>query len=346
MRFFFHKIIFILNLVAIVSLLSSIISPFINPNLFWPISFFGLFFPIIITLCVFFSIFWFFHNKKYLWINIIFLMISSPFLLRYIAVNKTNTFNKEGIKVMSYNVRLFNKWEWIKDNKIKEKSIDFINNQDLDIICIQEYYDPHRDLELDFKYSHIGLQKKQEDWHMAIYSNYPQINKKTVEIDGLKMNNSCIYSDIVINLDTVRVYNIHLASNFFQKKDFDYLISVETEKVKNGVIGIGKKLKYSFERRGREVNQIKSHMNSCPYPIILCGDFNDTPVSYAYQKLGENMTDAFLDSGNGFGASFSKIPTLRIDYIFLNKGFKSYDFTTHEEEFSDHRAVSCLLKLN
>ena len=73
-------------------------------------------------------------------------MISSPFLLRYIAVNKTNTFHKEGIKVMSYNVRLFNKWEWIKDNKIKEKSIDFINNQDLDIICIQEYYDPHRDL--------------------------------------------------------------------------------------------------------------------------------------------------------------------------------------------------------
>ena len=104
MRFFFHQIIFILNLVVIISLFASLISPFINPNLFWPISFFGLFFPIIITLCVFFSIFWFFHNKKYLWINIILLIVSSPFLLRYIVVNNTNIFDGKGIKVMSYNV--------------------------------------------------------------------------------------------------------------------------------------------------------------------------------------------------------------------------------------------------
>ena len=116
-------------------------------------------------------------------------------------------------------LRLFNKWEWIRDNKIKEKSVNFINNQDLDIICIQEYYDPLRDLELDFKYSHIGLQKKSEDWHMAIYSNYPQINKKTVEIDGSKMNNNT-FSDIVINFDTIRVYNIHLKIKFLSKKRF------------------------------------------------------------------------------------------------------------------------------
>ena len=137
---------------------------------------------------------------------------------------------------------------------------------------------------------------------MAIYSNYPQINKKTVEIDGLKMNNSCIYSDIVINLDTVRVYNIHLASNFFQDKDLDYLISAEKEKVKSGMVDIGKKLKFSFERRGREVDQIKKHIKNSPYPIIICGDFNDTPVSYAYQQLGYNMKDAFIESGNGLGA--------------------------------------------
>ena len=87
-------------------------------------------------------------------------------------------------------------------------------------------------------------------------------------------------------------------------------------------------------------------MKNCPYPIIICGDFNDTPVSYAYQQLGDNMIDAFLESGNGIGASFSKIPTLRIDYIFLNKDFKSFGFTTHEEEFSDHRAISCSFKIN
>ena len=92
---------------------------------------------------------------------------------------------------------MFNKWEWIIFNKIKEKSVNFINNQDLDIICIQEYYDPLRDLELDFKYSHIGLQKKIR-LAPCLYSNYPQINKKTVEIDGSKMNNEWIYQILLL----------------------------------------------------------------------------------------------------------------------------------------------------
>ena len=346
MKKFLHHIIFFINSIIILSLFSSLISPFINPNLFWPISFFGLFFPIIISLSIILTVFWYFYNRKYIWINIIFLFVSIPFLTRYIAYNNDNFFEKNGIKVMSYNVRLFNKWGWIEEDNIKQESINFINNQDLDIICIQEYYNPNNDLELNFKYSHIGIQKRKEDWHMAIYSKYPQINKKTVNIDGARMNNSCIYSDIVVNDDTIRVYNIHLASNFFQKKDLDYIISAEKEKVKSGVLGIGKKLKYSFERRGREVSQIKDHIKNSPYPIIICGDFNDTPVSYAYQQLGYNMKDAFIESGKGIGASFIKIPTLRIDYIFLDKKFRSYNFTTHGQKFSDHRAISCSIILD
>ena len=94
------------------------------------------------------------------------------------------------------------------------------------------------------------------------------------------------------------------------------------------------------------MDQIKKHMDSSPYSIIICGDFNDTPVSYAYQKLGENKKDAFLESGNGIGASFNKIPTLRIDYILIDKELTSSSFSTHQEKFSDHRAISSTIKLN
>ena len=345
MKKFFYFTIFFLNSLIILSLISSLISPFINPNLFWPISFFGLFFPIIISFCLIFTVFWYFFNHKCFWVNFICLLLSIPFLSRYIAFNNNST-NENDIKVMSYNVRLFNKWGWIDKGNIKQELVSFINNQDLDIICIQEYYNHNKDLELNFEYSHIGIQKRKEDWHMAIYSNFPQINKETVIIDGAKMNNSCIYSDIVVFDDTIRVYNIHLASNFFQDKDLEYIISAEKEKVKTGMIGIGKKLKYSFERRGREVSQIKKHIKSSPYPIIICGDFNDTPISYAYQQLGYNMKDAFIESGNGFGASFTKIPTLRIDYILIDKKFKAVNFTTHPEKFSDHRAISSSIVLD
>ena len=345
MKKLLHYIIFFFNSLILLSLFSSLLSPFVNPNTFWPISFFGLFFPIIFCLCIFFSIYWFFYNKKYFLVNLVLILISIPYGSRYIAVNLEES-TKEGINVMSYNVRLFNKWKWINEDGIKEKTVQFINKQNLDILCIQEYYNPGKNLKLDFKFSHIGLQKRKEDWHMAIYSKYPQIHKQPVNIDGARMNNSCIFSDIVIEKDTIRVYNIHLASNFFQRRDLDYIISIEKEKVKNGIVGIGKKLKYSFERRGREVDQIKKHMDSSPYPIIICGDFNDTPVSYAYQKLGENKKDAFLESGNGIGASFNKIPTLRIDYILIDEELKSSSFSTHQEKFSDHRAISSTIKLN
>lgn len=345
MRRLLHYTLFFFNSLILLSLFSSLLSPFVNPNTFWPISFFGLFFPVILCLCILFSIYWFLYNKKYIWINLVLILASIPYGSRYFAVNLEKS-TQEGINVMSYNVRLFNKWKWINEDGIKEKTVQFINNQDLDILCIQEYYNPDKDLKLDFEFSHIGLQKRKEDWHMAIYSKYPQIQKQTVNIDGARMNNSCIFSDIVIERDTIRVYNIHLASNFFQRRDLDYIISTEKEKVKNGIVGIGKKLKYSFERRGREVDQIKKHMDKSPYPIIICGDFNDTAVSYAYQKLGENKKDAFLESGKGIGASFSKIPTLRIDYILLDKQLKSNSFTTHQEDFSDHRAISSIIKLN
>ena len=345
MRKFLHHIVFFINSIVLLGLVSSLISPFINPNTFWPISFFGLFFPVIVLSIFLLSIFWFFSNKKFLWINLVILLITTPFLSRYFAVNP-ETLTDEGINIMSYNVRQFNKWNWIDVKNVDEKIIDFVNEEKVDVFCIQEYYNPRADLNFNFEYSHIGLQKSTKDWHMAIYSNYPQINKSTVSIDGERMNNTCIFSDIIIKDDTIRVYNIHLASNFFNRKDFNNLISPKTEKVKDGILGISKKLKYSFSRRGKEVEKIKKHMNNSPYPIIICGDFNDTPVSYAYRELSENKKDAFIESGNGIGATFTKIPSLRIDYIFYDEKFNSSQFNTHQEELSDHRAISSKIILD
>ena len=335
------------NIIMLFTLVFSLLSPFVNPNLFWPISFFGLFFPIILFVILLLFIYSIFYNKKLMWINLVFILISSPYLIRYISLNKENK-TEEGIHIMSYNVRLFNKWGWIKEDDIDRKIIHFVNNKKVDIFCIQEYYNPNDKLNFNFNDSHIGLQKNKDNWRMAIYSNYPQINKQTVNIDGARMNNTCIFSDIKIDKDTIRVYNIHLASNFFQSRDFEFMTSteLEKEKIKNGVIGVVKRLKKSFKNRGKEVEQIKEHMRKSPYPIIVCGDFNDTPVSYAYRELSENKKDAFIESGNGIGATFTKIPSLRIDYIFYDKKFNSSQFNTHQENFSDHRAISCKVKLN
>ena len=264
--------------------------------------------------------------------------------------NKTdqNYYEKDSAKVMSYNVRLFNKYNWINKEDVDEKIINLVESEEVDILCLQEYYDPEQKLKFKFKYSHIGIQRDEEQWHMAIYSNHPQIKKETVEINGEKMNNTCIYSDIKINNDTIRIYNIHLASNYFSKKDMEFIHSphFEKENIQSGILGVSKRLKASFITRSQEVEYIKYHIKKCPYRTIICGDFNDTPVSYAYQQLIENKKDAFLESGNGIGGTHFKIPTLRIDYILHSESLNSINFTTHQQELSDHRAISTKITLS
>ena len=181
---------------------------------------------------------------------------------------------------------------------------------------------------------------------MAIYSKYNQINKGTVSIKGERMNNTCIFSDMIIDKDTIRVYNIHLASNWFDKSDLAFMENpkMSKEAIKKGVFGIAKRLKKSFQKRAMQAEVIKGHMKNSPYPIVLCGDLNDTPNSFAYHKISEGLQDSFLEKGKGFGSTFlGKIPFLRIDYILHSPSIKTHSFITHKEKLSDHKAIESKL---
>jgi endonuclease/exonuclease/phosphatase family metal-dependent hydrolase len=137
-----------------------------------------------------------------------------------------------------------------------------------------------------------------------------------------------------------------LASNWFKNSDYSFLQNPKKETLKKGIKGIVERMKSSYKNRAEEARAIKEHMQSSPYPIILCGDFNDTPLSYAYNTISENLKDAFKESGKGIGQSFVKIPALRIDYILHNESFSSYNYKRHKQKLSDHYAVSCEVDIN
>ena len=346
MKKFFHYTILFINSFALFGIFLSLISPFMNPNVFWIISFFGWFFPVFVISLFAFSIFWFFYNKKYMWINLIFLILSSSYTSRFISISSSDSTGEE-INIMSYNVRLFNKWNWLDIENVDEEIMKFVDKERVDIFCIQEYYNPKKDLNFNFKHSTINREGSKENQHLAIYSNYEIVND-AINNDIENMNNTCIFADIIIDTDTIRVYNIHLASNLFNPDDIKSIVSteIEKEKIKNGIFGFTKRIKSSFKTREKEVRLIKKHIENSPYPTIICGDFNDTPISYAYQKLRKNKLDGFIESGNGFGSTFTKIPFLRIDYILYDQKFSSSDFITHQEILSDHRAISLKIKLD
>lgn len=340
-----NKILYLINSICLLLLILSYLSPYISPIDFWPISFFGLLFPFFYIINSLFLLYWIFNLKRPVWANLIILLIGIQHIDLFIGFNDSVREEKNSFKILSYNVRLFNRYEWIPKSDIKSDIIDLIKREEADIVCIQESYNDNKIPKLGYKYRHIGLQNKESKLHMAIYSKYPQIAKNTVSIKGKKMNNTCIYSDIIINTDSVRVYNIHLASNWFKRSDYSFLKNPKKEKLKEGLIEIIKKMKSSYIKRAEQVLEIKKHMNSSNLPIIVCGDFNDTPLSYAYKKISNNLNDSFSQSGKGIGQTFLKIPALRIDYILHEKSYRSFNYKQYNEEFSDHYAISTELSI-
>lgn len=142
---------------------------------------------------------------------------------------------------------------------------------------------------------------------------------------------------------------MHLQSNHFKKKDYAFIAnpdSGDNKQMMEGALSIMKRLKKAVIKRTSQVEEVRLHMDNCKYPIILCGDFNDPPFSYAYQTLKKGMHDSFIENGKGFGISYNNafIP-YRIDYILYNDAFISKKYAMVRQKFSDHYPIICWLEL-
>jgi len=329
-----NGILYILNMLLLFALFLSYASSYISPDTFlWPVALLGLIYPFLLLINILFTIYWFIRFKKHFWANIIIILLGYGHIQNLINIQEKESDTVAEFSVMSFNVRLFNAYDWIKKDDVKQEIIDYLNKESTSILCLQEFYAPEELPKLNYPHSHIGLQSKRKSWRMATYSNFPIFKKGTVSISGERTNNVCIYSDIAIAGDSIRVYNVHLASNWFEKEDYEFLDRPSVE----GAESIIERLKKSFFKRAKQVKAIKAHMSTSPYPIIMCGDFNDTPTSFSYKQLSEGLNDSFTNAGTGLGQTYNgKFPTLRIDYILHSPKFKINSFKTTDVNLSDH----------
>ncbi len=358
MRKLFHKILFTLNIIAASGLLLAHLSTHISPTFFWPLAFFGLIYPFLILGNIIFLLLWTILWKKYAILSLIIILTGFNHLLRSTPVlfNKSKDMAdvpvNEKLKVMSFNVRAFNIYEWLQSSTTNKDIFNFIRSEYPDVICIQEYYTnrnanfhPHRHNELfantPYNYIEYSIKNsKNTGFGIATFSKYPIVGRGSISFPD--SYNRAIYTDILFNGDTVRVYNTHLQSVSLRANNYNFIDSLRFGYHENQIRelqDLSIKLKSAYIKRAEQAAKVTNHRLQSAHPVIVCGDFNDTPVSFTYHKMSRGLKDAFLQSGKGRGNTYLGRFSLRIDYILYDKGIEALEFSRIEAVLSDHYPI-------
>jgi endonuclease/exonuclease/phosphatase family metal-dependent hydrolase len=362
---FLNKPLFYINAVLAVATLSAYVSPYVSPLTFWPVAFTGLALPFLLLANCIFLIYWVVKGNSKLFLPLIVIILGYKSIPNFIQVRFQNESDKENtIKVLSFNVRVFDLYMWTEEKLTRNKILDFLDREDPDILCIQEFYyqeEGSRDYEfktldtltklLSAKNYHVyytSTLRGKDHWGIVTFSKFPIVKKGLVPF-AIKDDNVCIYTDLRVNDDTLRVYNSHLASIKLDKHDYKAMQKINQNEYSSGFGKeklLLKKLKYGFQRRASQADSIKKSIAQSPYPTIVCGDFNDTPASYAYQSIRGDLNDAFVAKGSGLGRTYiGEFPSFRIDYILYNDSLTAESYVTHKEKLSDHHPISALFTL-
>lgn len=344
------KIFLLFNWLAILSLIISYLSVYISPDKQWIPAFFGLAYPVIVVINLCFVVFWLLFKPRYMLLSLVAVLAGWGFLSYYVQIGGKKT-EKGDIKVLSYNVQHFHTSRNRAQREKADKIVEFLQQQNADIICLQEVRLRKNDI-FNLKNTvdklgaikHYQYARSSTTFGSVTMTRYPIANMGEIRFED--SGNITIFTDVCINDDTVRVFNVHLQSYHIDPQKYSIIDSLDITEEKDirEVRELGGKLKYAFQLRARQVREIRKYIDDSPYPVLICGDFNDTPASYSYHTLRGAFEDAFVCSGSGLGRTYiGKLPSFRIDYILHSNKFKSYNFKTYDFRMSDHLPISCEL---
>lgn len=363
------KFFIVANVIAGVLFLLGCYGYLFNPRLFWPVGMLTLTAFYFLLILVAFIFFWLFLKpSRSLISGIVIVMALGPIaqiLPPRLSVKFETTKKKNALRVMTWNVAQFNVMEDEKNPSVKKQMFGIINEYQPDIACFQEMVAEdsavrdhgHVDefLEkLHFTDYYYSYNSKEDFWGYAhfgiiLFSKYPIINKQTVSWYPRDYNSIFQYVDIVKGSDTIRVFNIHLQSLRFSRSNLKYLDqpTVEDDNALRESKNILSKFRTGFLRRQVQADRIRAEIEKSPYPVIVNGDFNDVPNSYAYRTIGKGMKNAFVEKGAGLGRTFSGIsPVLRIDNIFVDRKFDVTQFQLIRKKLSDHFPIMADVQMN
>jgi endonuclease/exonuclease/phosphatase family metal-dependent hydrolase len=352
LRKIIYKILLAVNVFFAFTLLVSYLAVVISPGDFALPAFFGLAYPYLLLINIILVVIWAMLLRFEALISVVVIAIGFTHFSNYIKLSKPSADKSNTIKVLSYNVRLFNYFENNHGITSEKKVIEFIKSQKPDIICLQEFFmSGYPAVEEAFLinalggkyYSHLKVigSGKNRSYGIVTLSRFPIVRKG--EIIHPRSSSLSIFTDVQIQKDTFRIYNNHLESfrlHRMERSFIDEMTASDDKETMKDVKSLSVSLKKGFVIRAQQAQVVKDNINLSPYPVIVLGDFNDTPVSYAYRKIRKGLKDSFVNSGYGAGFTYiGNYPRNRIDYILYDDALINSCFEIIKVKYSDHYPI-------
>jgi endonuclease/exonuclease/phosphatase family metal-dependent hydrolase len=357
---FIDKLILWINFLLCLALLISYLAPVVDPRKVWILPFFGLAYPTLLISNLVIAVYWLLRRRWFALLSIVCIAFGWNLLLTNIGFH----FEKQGsyisgpnvVHIMTYNVHNFKRYGFENDTSTKNEILRLIANEKPDVIGLQEFYTRKRG-RYDMRDSLLKIMGTRYYYFepvtfndevaigIAIFSRFPIISHGIVPFYDQASENSCIYIDVIKDNRKLRVYSVHLQSVRFDPEDYKYFNSVshdgeDGDDEPSSARRLGSKLKSAFKKRSEQVFKIKEHAKHCPYPYIICGDFNDTPASFAVNEMAKGLKNAFREKGFGLGHTYNgDFPNYQIDYIMATPQFDILNYHIIERKLSDHYPV-------
>ncbi|MBR4387692.1 MAG: endonuclease/exonuclease/phosphatase family protein [Prevotella sp.] len=349
-RKIFFWILLVFNVVVIALMLISGYSGYLSPKEHPLLSLSGLIFPLFLILNVLMLLVWFMVRKRMMLLPIAGLLLAYAPIRTYVPINLSTPPPEGSIKVLSFNVFLWAGWEYKKQGH--NPIVDYLAASDADIICLQEA-SPHEydarliDEALNPLYPYRdSIMYRHDGDCLAIYSRFPILDSERISYSS--RGNQSMASRLLIDGDTVLVVNNHLETVGFsmhEKKLFNQMVEGKKPKVKKK--HFLSKLKKAQAKRAPQADAVARYIaEKGGDHIIVCGDFNDSPLSYVHHTIGRGLRDCFAEAGTGLGFTFQRYGMyVRIDNIFCSKSYEPYSCEVDRSiTDSDHYPIFCWLK--
>jgi len=316
----------------------------------------GMVFPIFLLLNLAFLFFWLTFKWRMVWIPVVGYILAYVPIYIYMPVNMPKDVPEGAIKLISYNVCTYG--GNLKYDNGFEVIYDYLSQEKADIVCLQEDVDSWRRYVMDryqkiYQYNDTTVFTKYSKsmTGVGIHTRFPILRKERISYES-KGNGSVAYF-LLVNGDTVIVINNHLEGTHLSKEDRSrYKDMIKGEMGRDTVRMESKmlltKLGSAAAIRAPQAEAVHRYVEQHrQYPMIVCGDFNDNPISYSRRVMAQGLTDCFVESGRGLGLSYNqKGFFFRIDHVLCSSHFEPVDCKVDSKiDFSDHNPVLCWLKI-